>query len=124
LSNVVDLLWQVEAASKSAVRPYRRPTAQEICYQRLQMAQQQAAQLAPAVKTLAVKTPGVKTPGVKTPGVKASSASSPSSSFAGERKRIAHRPNPFAPFPSKPGTNTSTFVCFVVLEENPSVAIG
>ncbi|KAG7279407.1 hypothetical protein CRUP_024226, partial [Coryphaenoides rupestris] len=86
-----------EAASKSAVRPYRRPTAQEICYQRLQMAQQQAAQLAPAVRT-----PAVKTPGVKTPGVKASSDSSPSSSFAGERKRIAHRPNPFTPSPSKP----------------------
>uniref|UniRef100_I3JUZ4 REX1, RNA exonuclease 1 homolog n=1 Tax=Oreochromis niloticus TaxID=8128 RepID=I3JUZ4_ORENI len=58
---------------QTAVRPYKRPTAQEICYQRMQMAQQQAAQLSASVKA-------------------ASQASSPS--FSGERKRIAHRPNP------------------------------
>ncbi|KAM7388076.1 hypothetical protein PAMP_024277 [Pampus punctatissimus] len=62
-----------DAPSKSVVRPYKRPTAQEACYQRMQMAQQQAAQLSASVKA-------------------ASQISSPSSS--GERKRIAHRPNP------------------------------
>uniref|UniRef100_A0A3P8SDR9 REX1, RNA exonuclease 1 homolog n=1 Tax=Amphiprion percula TaxID=161767 RepID=A0A3P8SDR9_AMPPE len=62
-----------DAPPKSVVRPYRRPTAQEVCYQRMQMAQQQAAQLSASVKA-------------------ASQRSSPS--FSGERKRIAHRPNP------------------------------
>uniref|UniRef100_A0AAQ5ZWS6 Exonuclease domain-containing protein n=1 Tax=Amphiprion ocellaris TaxID=80972 RepID=A0AAQ5ZWS6_AMPOC len=62
-----------DAPPKSVVRPYRRPTAQEVCYQRMQMAQQQAAQLSASVKA-------------------ASQSSSPS--FSGERKRIAHRPNP------------------------------
>ncbi|KAL3977507.1 claudin [Sarotherodon galilaeus] len=62
-----------DAPSRTAVQPYKRPTAQEICYQRMQMAQQQAAQLSASVKA-------------------ASQASSPS--FSGERKRIAHRPNP------------------------------
>ncbi|XP_042273553.1 RNA exonuclease 1 homolog isoform X1 [Thunnus maccoyii] len=62
-----------DAPSKSVVRPYKRPSAQEVCYQRMQMAQQQAAQLSASVKA-------------------ASQISSPSSS--GERKRIAHRPNP------------------------------
>uniref|UniRef100_A0A3Q2V8K9 REX1, RNA exonuclease 1 homolog n=1 Tax=Haplochromis burtoni TaxID=8153 RepID=A0A3Q2V8K9_HAPBU len=62
-----------DAPSRTAVRPYKRPTAQEICYQRMQMAQQQAAQLSASVKA-------------------ATQASSPS--FSGERKRIAHRPNP------------------------------
>ncbi|XP_018551300.1 RNA exonuclease 1 homolog isoform X2 [Lates calcarifer] len=62
-----------DAPSKTVVRPYKRPTAQEVCYQRMQMAQQQAAQLSASVKA-------------------ASQSSSPS--FSGERKRIAHRPNP------------------------------
>ncbi|XP_076582912.1 RNA exonuclease 1 homolog [Chaetodon auriga] len=62
-----------DAPSKSAVRPYKRLTAQEVCYQRMQMAQQQAAQLSASIKA-------------------ASQNSSPS--FSGERKRIAHRPNP------------------------------
>ncbi|GLD49799.1 RNA exonuclease 1 homolog isoform X1 [Lates japonicus] len=62
-----------DAPSKTVVRPYKRPTAQEVCYQRMQMAQQQAAQLSASVKA-------------------ASQNSSPS--FSGERKRIAHRPNP------------------------------
>ncbi|XP_073333041.1 RNA exonuclease 1 homolog [Pagrus major] len=62
-----------EAPSKSAVRPYKRPTAQEACYHRMQMAQQQAAQLSASVKA---------------------ASQSSSQSFSGERKRIAHRPNP------------------------------
>ncbi|KAM4628628.1 RNA exonuclease 1 homolog [Polymixia lowei] len=66
-----------EATPKTVVRPYRRPTAQEICYQRMQIAQQQAAQLAAAVKA-ASASPG------SSPGV------------SGERKRIAHRPTALA----------------------------
>uniref|UniRef100_A0A7N6A318 Exonuclease domain-containing protein n=1 Tax=Anabas testudineus TaxID=64144 RepID=A0A7N6A318_ANATE len=62
-----------DAPSKSVVRPYKRPTAQEVCYQRMQMAQQQAAQLSASVKT---------------------ASQSSSSSFSKEKKRIAHRPSP------------------------------
>ncbi|XP_042335819.1 RNA exonuclease 1 homolog [Sceloporus undulatus] len=35
-----------EAPSKPVIRPYRPPTAQEVCYQRIQQAQKQAMQLA------------------------------------------------------------------------------
>ncbi|KAK7888876.1 hypothetical protein WMY93_024436 [Mugilogobius chulae] len=64
---------QVEAPPKAVVHPYKRMTAQEMCYQRIQLAQQQAAQLSAAVK-------------------KVSQSHSPS--VSGEKKRIAHRPNP------------------------------
>ncbi|CAJ1060938.1 RNA exonuclease 1 homolog [Xyrichtys novacula] len=62
-----------DAPSKTVVQPYRRLTAQEVCYRRMQLAQQQASQLSASVKT---------------------SPQSSSSSFSGEKKRIAHRPNP------------------------------
>ncbi|XP_056459408.1 RNA exonuclease 1 homolog [Gadus chalcogrammus] len=131
----------VEGALRAPVRPSRRPTAQEICYQRLQMAQQQAEQLAqqqaeqlaqqqaeqlaqqqaeqlaaavrstpvktPGVRTPGVRTPGVRTPGVRTPGARTPGARTPlappSSSLAGERKRVAHRP-------SLPGPSSSQTV--------------
>ncbi|NXG05665.1 REXO1 exonuclease, partial [Sakesphorus luctuosus] len=48
--------------------PARRPTAQEVCYQRMQLAQQQAAQLAVAVQKASLSLPG-------------------------ERRRIAHVPS-------------------------------
>ncbi|XP_064031460.1 RNA exonuclease 1 homolog [Pogoniulus pusillus] len=57
-----------EAPSKPVVRPYRPPSAQEVCYQRMQLAQQQAAQLAQAVQKASLSLPG-------------------------EKKRIAHVPN-------------------------------
>ncbi|XP_009568802.2 RNA exonuclease 1 homolog isoform X2 [Cuculus canorus] len=57
-----------EVPSKPVVRPYRPPTAQEVCYQRIQLAQQQAAQLAVAVQKASLSLPG-------------------------EKKRIAHVPN-------------------------------
>uniref|UniRef100_A0A8C7KE40 REX1, RNA exonuclease 1 homolog n=1 Tax=Oncorhynchus kisutch TaxID=8019 RepID=A0A8C7KE40_ONCKI len=63
--------------------PYRRLTAQEICYQRMQIAQQQAAQLAAAVKTASTSSP-----------------------FPGERKRVAHRPTPL-PSSSKSGRKSA-----------------
>ncbi|KAF0041570.1 hypothetical protein F2P81_005102 [Scophthalmus maximus] len=63
---------QTEAPSQAAVRSYRRPTAQEACYQRMLLAQQQAAQLSASVKA---------------------ASQSSSSAYSGERKRIAHRPN-------------------------------
>lgn len=61
----------VDTPPKAVVRPYKRPSAQEVCYQRLQLAQQHAAQLSEAVR-----------------------AASHKPSFSGEKKRIAHRPNP------------------------------
>ncbi|NXP19063.1 REXO1 exonuclease, partial [Scytalopus superciliaris] len=57
-----------EAPSKAAARPARPPTAQEVCYQRIQLAQQQAAQLAVAVHKASLSLPG-------------------------EKRRIAHVPN-------------------------------
>lgn len=59
---------QAEAPSKPVVRPYRPPTAQEVCYQRIQLAQQQAAQLVGAVQKTSLSLPG-------------------------EKRRIAHVPN-------------------------------
>ncbi|XP_037325918.2 RNA exonuclease 1 homolog [Pungitius pungitius] len=53
-------------------RPYKRLSAQEVCYKRMQMAQQQAAQISASVNV----------------------ASQRSSAFSGEKKRIAHRSNP------------------------------
>lgn len=63
----------------------RRKTAQEICYQRMQKAQQQAAQLAAAVKT-------------------ASASTHPILGLPGEKRRVAHRPNASLSS-SKPGMN-------------------
>ncbi|XP_054646674.1 RNA exonuclease 1 homolog [Dunckerocampus dactyliophorus] len=63
-----------DAPSKNVVRPYRRPTPQEVCYQRMQVAQQQAAQFSASIK--------------------AASQSSSSTGSSGGKKRIAHRPNP------------------------------
>ncbi|NWT60984.1 REXO1 exonuclease, partial [Erythrocercus mccallii] len=57
-----------ETPSKPVVRPYRPPTAQEVCYQRIQLAQQQAAQLVGAVQKTSLSVPG-------------------------EKRRIAHVPN-------------------------------
>ncbi|NXC30111.1 REXO1 exonuclease, partial [Campylorhamphus procurvoides] len=57
-----------EPPSKPPVRPARPPTAQEVCYQRIQLAQQQAAQLAVAVQKGSLSLPG-------------------------EKRRIAHVPN-------------------------------
>lgn len=59
---------QAEVPSKPAARPARPPTAQEVCYQRIRLAQQQAAQLAVAVQKASLSLPG-------------------------EKKRIAHVPN-------------------------------
>ncbi|XP_074524790.1 RNA exonuclease 1 homolog [Halichoeres trimaculatus] len=62
-----------DTPSKTVVQPYRRLTAQEVCYRRMQMAQEQAAQLSATVKA---------------------SSQSSSPGFSGEKRRIAHRPNP------------------------------
>ncbi|XP_062412184.1 RNA exonuclease 1 homolog isoform X2 [Sardina pilchardus] len=72
-----------ESSRASVVRPYRRPTAQEMCYQRMQMAQQQAEQLAVVVKAAAAASSSY-------------SLSSSSTAFSAEKKRVAHRPNPSA----------------------------
>ncbi|XP_035996847.1 RNA exonuclease 1 homolog [Fundulus heteroclitus] len=62
-----------DAPSKTVVRPYKRPTPQEVCFKRMQLAQQQAAQLSASAKA---------------------ASQSSASSLPGEKKRIAHRPNP------------------------------
>lgn len=55
-------------------KPQRRLTAQEVCFRRMQIAQQQAAQF------------------------------SASGAAAGERRRVMHRPNPALVAARKPGT--------------------
>ncbi|NXF84701.1 REXO1 exonuclease, partial [Eubucco bourcierii] len=65
-----------EVPSKPVIRPYRPPSAQEVCYQRIQLAQRQAAQLAQrqaAQLAVAVQKASLSLPG--------------------EKKRIAHVPN-------------------------------
>lgn len=78
---------QTDAPKKTVVMPYKRPTPQEICFKRMQIAQQQAAQLSAAVKA----APQTSNPGVSR-----------------EKKRIAHRPNPQTT-PSKTSTSASQF---------------
>ncbi|XP_051526068.1 RNA exonuclease 1 homolog isoform X2 [Myxocyprinus asiaticus] len=68
--------------------PHRRLTAQEICYQRMQKAQQQAAQLAAAVKTVSAST-------------------KPVLGLSGAKQRVAHQPNASLPSP-KPGLTNSS----------------
>lgn len=90
---IIHCFHQNEAPPKRMVQPYKRLTAQEICYQRMQIAQQQAAQLSAA----------------------ALSAQSSSPSVSGEKKRIAHRPNPQIAS-SKTRTNAFTNVEFSKLQ--------
>lgn len=80
------LRHQADAPPKSPVRPYKRPSAQEVCYQRMQLAQQQAAQLSASARAASHAPSGL--------------------GFSGERKRIAHRPNPQTA-PAKTGTGAS-----------------
>ncbi|KAI4872301.1 hypothetical protein NFI96_027729 [Prochilodus magdalenae] len=79
-----------EASLNTLPKPQRRLTAQEVCYRRMQIAQQQAAQLAAAVKTVSASSGS-------TP------SSAPSSAFSGEKRRVMHRPNP-ALISAKPGS--------------------
>ncbi|KAI7798164.1 RNA exonuclease 1-like protein [Triplophysa rosa] len=63
-----------ETSLSASPMPQRRFTAQEMCYQRMQKAQQQAAQLAAAFKS-------------------SSASSNPVLGMSGEKRRVAHRPN-------------------------------
>ncbi|KAK9970786.1 hypothetical protein ABG768_026700 [Culter alburnus] len=74
---------KAKASLNAVPMTQRRMTAQEICYQRMQKAQQQAAQLAAAVKT-------------------ASASTNPILGLPGEKRRVAHRPTASLPS-SKPG---------------------
>ncbi|XP_072537427.1 RNA exonuclease 1 homolog [Salminus brasiliensis] len=78
-----------ETSLNTAPKPQRRMTAQEMCYQRMQIAQQQAAQLAAAVKTASTSSGSTHKPSL-------------SPVFAGEKRRVMHRPNP-ALVSAKPG---------------------
>uniref|UniRef100_A0A8D0HAC0 RNA exonuclease 1 homolog n=1 Tax=Sphenodon punctatus TaxID=8508 RepID=A0A8D0HAC0_SPHPU len=67
----------VDVPAKPVIRPYRPPTAQEVCYRRIQLAQQQAAKLAVAAQKCSLALPG-------------------------EKKRIAHVPNAALSTAAKP----------------------
>ncbi|XP_039213965.1 RNA exonuclease 1 homolog isoform X1 [Crotalus tigris] len=73
----------VEVPSKPVVRPYRPPTAQEVCYQRIQLAQKQAAQLAQQRPQQPLPTTKLPVAARRTSIVM----------HKGERKRIAHVPS-------------------------------
>ncbi|KAK9409156.1 RNA exonuclease 1 like [Crotalus adamanteus] len=73
----------VEVPSKPVVRPYRPPTAQEVCYQRIQLAQKQAAQLAQQWPQQPLPTTKLPVAARRTSIVM----------HKGERKRIAHVPS-------------------------------
>ncbi|XP_063003242.1 RNA exonuclease 1 homolog isoform X2 [Elgaria multicarinata webbii] len=77
----------VEVPNKSVVRPYRPPTAQEVCYQRIQLAQKQAVQLAQQ------RPPPTQLSAAPQRGYLAV--------HKGEKKRIAHVPNAALPAASK-----------------------
>ncbi|XP_063146821.1 RNA exonuclease 1 homolog isoform X2 [Candoia aspera] len=72
-----------DVPSKPVVRPYRPPTAQEVCYQRIQLAQKQAVQLAQ-------QQPPPPRPATQSP-VAPQRASLVM--HKGERKRVAHVPS-------------------------------
>ncbi|XP_075057775.1 RNA exonuclease 1 homolog [Mixophyes fleayi] len=69
-----------DSSSKPVIRPYCRPTPQEICYERIQRAQEQAAQLLAQQQALQLTRSVQKS----TPNV------------SGEKKRIAHMPGSFS----------------------------
>lgn len=89
---------QNHTPSKPAELSYKRLSAQEVCYQRMQMAQQQAAQLSAATRT--AESPKSSSPG-----------------FSGEKKRIAHRPNPriTSPTTSKKASNQHHYLQLLCL---------
>ncbi|XP_076007442.1 RNA exonuclease 1 homolog [Genypterus blacodes] len=95
--------------SKSAVRPYRRPTAQEVCYKRMQLAQQQAAQLCAQVKTTSPKS---ASPRASSPG------------FSGEKKRVAHRPNPLSSSSKPIAANSRSASSQMHLSVRPQTTAG
>ncbi|KAM9330590.1 RNA exonuclease 1 homolog [Gastrophryne carolinensis] len=65
-----------DITSKPVVRPYRRPTPQEICYQRIQKAQKQATQLLSQKQVISLPT----------------SSRMSTLALPGEKKRVAHVP--------------------------------
>ncbi|KFQ78184.1 RNA exonuclease 1, partial [Phaethon lepturus] len=78
-----------EVPSKPVIRPYRPPTAQEVCYQRIQLAQQQAAQLAVAVQKASLSLPGEKRRIAHVPNVALSTAAK--QSLVGSKTTVAGR---------------------------------
>lgn len=92
------LFGQSETSLNAAPVPQRRFTAQEMCYQRMQKAQQQAAQLAAAVKSSFAST-------------------SPVLGLSGEKRRVAHRPNASlsSPKPAMRATGMRVCICTVNL---------
>ncbi|KAG8126860.1 hypothetical protein E2320_022023 [Naja naja] len=90
----------IEVPSKPVIRPYRPPTAQEVCYQRIQLAQKQAAQLAQ-------QRPQQPLPTAKFPVAPQRTSIV---IHKGERKRVAHVPSAALSAVSKLGNIQSLVV--------------
>ncbi|KAI5610477.1 RNA exonuclease 1-like [Silurus asotus] len=71
-----------ESSPNILPKPQRRLTAQEVCYQRMRIAQQQAAELAASVAKNAAKNAASTLCSLSGPGA------------SGEKRRVMHRPNP------------------------------
>lgn len=95
------LSFQDDAPSKPVLQPYKRLSAQEVCYQRMHTAQQQAAQLSAAAKA----------------------AQSTNPPYSGEKKRIAHRPNPQkTSLKTSEGPHFSFHFFIIVLSDNALIS--
>ncbi|ETE61626.1 RNA exonuclease 1-like protein, partial [Ophiophagus hannah] len=90
----------IEVPNKPVIRPYRPPTAQEVCYQRIQLAQKQAAQLAQQRPQQPLPTAKFPVAPQRTSIVM----------HKGERKRVAHVPSAALSAVSKLGNIQSLVV--------------
>lgn len=88
ISCLLLIVAQTESSMNAPPKPQRRLTAQEMCYQRMQIAQQQAAQLTASAAKNASPVPRPLS----------------SAAGAGEKRRLMHRPNPALVSAKKPGT--------------------
>ncbi|MEE6487393.1 hypothetical protein FKM82_014881 [Ascaphus truei] len=77
----------LDSPSKPVIRPYRRPTPQQICYQRIQHSQEQASQLI-AQQQVAQKASAI--------------AQKALPSLSGKKRRIAHFPGLLSSSPRQP----------------------
>ncbi|XP_053360132.1 RNA exonuclease 1 homolog [Clarias gariepinus] len=94
-----------ESSMNAPPKPQRRLTAQEMCYQRMQIAQQQAAQLTASAAKNASPVPRPLS----------------SAAGAGEKRRLMHRPNPALVSAKKPVLAESQHASSGVLSPSRSV---
>ncbi|XP_060641038.2 RNA exonuclease 1 homolog [Anolis sagrei] len=101
ISHVSNQGNQAEAPRKTVVRPFRPPTAQEMCYQRIQEAQKQALRLAQQQQQQKQQQQSRPQP-LPTAPLRNSSLGM----RTGEKKRIAHVPQRAAPLATKGAQGT------------------